>query len=148
MTKFTPETAKKLLTHLLNSSMPDINIQTIERIEADIYALEHLEPSDTENKLYKTTTMTAKNLRILATLIIENRKQFASSINRIENANPPPKVKSKEQIQDATKALDIYEKETFEHRNFIKKATKPYEKSYEALLEMFRKEITMLLNKL
>jgi|GEM_PF-6434721 len=148
MTQYTPELAKKLLERILTISTPNINLQTIERIEADVYTLEHLEPPKTENKIYNTTIMTAKNLRILLSIIIENRKQFSTAINRIEKSTPPPKVKSREELPDPTKALDVYEKEHFEHDKFIKTATKPYEKSYQALVEMFRKEIATLLKKL
>lgn len=148
MTKFTPELAKKLLEKILTNSTPNINLQTVERIEADIYTLEHLEPPEKENKLYNTTIMTAKNLRILLNLMIENRKQFTTATKRIEKSTPPPKVRTKEEIKDATQALDAYEKELFEHDKFIKTATKPYEKSYNALLEMFRKEIFNLIKKL
>ncbi len=148
MTQFTPELAKKMLERILTNSTPDINLQTVERIEADIYTLEHLEPPKTENKLYNTTIMTAKNLRILLNIIIENRKQFTTAIKRIEKSTPPPKVRTKEEIKDATQALDVYEKEIFEHDKFVKTATKPYEKSYHALLDMFRKEIFNLVKKL
>jgi hypothetical protein len=148
MTKYSPELAKKLLERILTNSTPAINLQTVERIEADIYTLENLEPPKNDNKLYNTTIMTAKNLRILLSILIENRKQFTTAINRMESSTPPPKVKSEKQNPNATQALDIYEKELFEHDKFIKKATKPYEKSYQALLELFRKEIFNLIKKL
>lgn len=146
MTKFTPETAKKLLERILNSITPDIDYKKIENIEADIFLLENLEPPQIENKIYQTTTMTAKNLRILIGAAQKNRKEFGATKIRIEKSTPPPKVRK--EITDSTQALDVYEKELLEHDKFVKTATKPYEKSYQAIIEMVRKEITMLLNKL
>jgi len=148
MTKFTPELAKKLLEKILNNITPDINFKKIETIEADIYLLENLEPPGEENKLYKTTTMTAKNLRILLDIARKNRKEFGTAIQRIEKSTPPPKTRSREEIPNSTQALDLYEKELLEHEKFVKTATRPYEKSYQAIVELLRKEITMLIKKL
>lgn len=148
MTQFTPELAKKLLERILNNITPDIDFKKIETIEADIYLLENLEMPKEENKLYKTTTMTAKNLRILLFAARKNRAEFGTTVQRIEKSTPPPKVRTKEELKDATQALDVYEKELFEHDKFVKTATKPYQKAYSELLNMMRKEIMMLLRKL
>lgn len=146
MTQYTPELTKKLLERILNSITPDIDFKKIETIEADIFLLENLEAPKEENKLYKTTTMTAKNLRILLFAARKNRAEFGTTIQRIEKSTPPPKVKK--EIQNATQALDVYEKELLEHDKFVKTATKPYQKAYNELLRMMRKEIIMLLRKL
>jgi len=146
MTQYTPELTKKLLERILNSITPDIDFKKIENIEADIFLLENLEAPREENKLYKTTTMTAKNLRILLFAARKNRAEFGTTIQRIEKSTPPPKVKK--EIQNATQALDVYEKELLEHDKFVKTATKPYQKAYNELLRMMRKEIIMLLRKL
>jgi hypothetical protein len=148
MTKFTPETAKRLLEKILSNITPDIDFKKIETIEADIYLLENLEMPDKETKLYKTTTMTAKNLRILLTAARKNRTEFGTAKKRIETSTPPPKTRTKEEIPNATQALDLYEKELLEHEKFIKTATKPYEKAYNELVNMMRKEIISLIRKL
>ena len=92
--------------------------------------------------------MTAKNLRILLFAARKNRAEFGTTIQRIEKSTPAPKARTKEQIPDATQALDLYEKELLEHDKFIKTATKPYQKAYNELINMMRKEIIMLMRKL
>jgi len=141
----TQETAKRLLEKIFTNITPDIDFKKIETIEADIYRLENLEPVK-EDKLYNTIKMTAKNLRILLNAARKNRMEFGTAVKRIETSTPPPRIKTKE--PSATKALDAYEKELLEHDKFIKTATKPYAKSYGAILDLMRREIISLIRKL